>query len=86
MRACFNINGVDFYPYIARREAEIKEKIPNDKLKLFRLSKKEKFKEMGYLEKLEKMRIEEGERDYNVTLAKNKLWAHAKRLLGGSSR
>ena len=46
----------------------------------------EKFKEMGYLEKLEKMRIEEGERDYNVTLAKNKLWAHAKKLLGGSSR
>ena len=37
-------------------------------------------------EKLEKMRIEEGERDYNVTLAKNKLWAHAKKLLGGSSR
>lgn len=86
MRACFNINGVDFYPYIARREAEIKAKIPNDKLKLFRLLKKEKFKEMGYLEKLEKMRIEEGERDYNVTLAKNKLWAHAKKLLGGSSR
>ena len=42
--------------------------------------------ELGYLEMVEKMRIEEGERDYIVTVAKNKLWAHAKRLLGGSSR
>ncbi len=82
MKACFYINGIDFYPHIALREKEIKAKIPAEKLKLFRLLKKDKFKTMNHLAELEKVRAEEGKRSYNMMLIKNKLQAHARRLFG----
>lgn len=81
MAKCFTINGIDFYPYIAGREDEIRSKIPNEKLKVFRYLKKEKFKKMTYLDKLEQQRIEKGEREYNLTLAKNRALAKMRRIL-----
>lgn len=85
MQDCFTINGVDFYPYIARREVEIKEKVPNNQLKIFRIKKKQKFKEMGYIEQLEKIRAEEGAKSYHVSMIKNKFWAQMRRMFDGKS-
>lgn len=82
MTKCFTINGIDFYPYIAAREDEVRAKIPNETLKAFRYLKKEKFKKMTYLDKLEHQRIEKGEREYNLTLAKNIMLAKMRRILG----
>ena len=75
----FVINGIDFYPSIAGREGEVRQRIPAERLKYFRFLKKEKYQQMGYIEKLEKERIEKGEHNYNISMAKNKMWAEMKR-------
>lgn len=81
MEKCFNINGVDFYPYIAEREDEVRQKIPQDKLRSFLLLKKEKYKQMGYIEKLENQRITQGQDKYDKDMLKNAFLARARRAL-----
>lgn len=85
MTKCFTIDGIDFYPHIAAREDEIRVKIPNETLKVFRYLKKEKFKKMTYVDKLEQQRIEKGEREYNLTLAKNRALAKMRNILDRSN-
>ncbi len=75
----FVIDGIDFYPSIAGREGEVRQRIPAERLKYFRFLKKEKYQQMGYIEKLGKERIAKGECNYNISMAKNKMWAEMKR-------
>lgn len=77
----FNIDGIDFASYILKRENEIKERIPAEKLKDFRERKKKKYQEMTYLDKLEKLKIEKGAEEYKSEMSKNKFYASLKKIV-----
>ena len=59
----------------------MRQKIPQDKLRSFLLLKKEKYKQMGYIEKLENQRITQGQDKYDKDMLKNAFLARARRAL-----
>ena len=77
----FNIDGIDFSSYVLKRENEIKERIPAEKLKDFRAWKKKKYQEMTYLDKLEKLKIEKGTKEYHMEMVKNKVLSSMKNFV-----
>ena len=56
MRACFKIDGYDFWPYIKEREKEIFDKISAEKRAEYKRLTSEKFNNMTYFEKLEELK------------------------------
>ena len=75
MQNMLTVDGVDFSSYIINRENEIKSQIPQEQLKLFLELKKQKYKNMTYLDKLEDIKTQQGKLKYNQELVKGKFWA-----------
>lgn len=73
MKDCFTVDGQDYYQYIAHREQEIKDRLPEKDKKQFKALLRLKHKKMTYFDKLEENRNEKGRTAYNLFMLKNKI-------------
>ncbi len=71
MKKFFNINGYDFWKYVQPKEKEIFENISDEQKKVYASWCRKKFREMSHFEKLEYLRMSEGNLAYNRDISGN---------------
>ena len=82
MKKFFNIKGYNFWQFISKREAEVFERIPSEYHKTYTVLSKQKYRKMNHFEKMEHLRITEGQSTFTYEVAQNHLKARIIQTLG----
>lgn len=82
MEKFFNIGGYNFWKYVQPQEKEIFEKIPGEHKTIYATWCRKKFRKMDYFEKLDYLRLSEGQMAYKQKMGKDALTAKIIKTFG----